>query len=122
MIESWDDAITLKQQKELLEASVEALISLALACERNDVQKRLEIAYMDGMKLCFYPASVAKDFFNGNLRLVVEDNFSRCGSGRLFPVGGDYSPHNYYWAVQTFRLMPEFLKGLVTKLHEKVIE
>lgn len=122
MIESWDDVITDKQHAEIQVHSVEALVALEHDCQRQKVRVRLEIAYMDGKNLCYYPASFVNKFFDcgESGRLVIEDNFRKCGGGKLYPVSNGYSLYNSYWAVEYFRLTPKFLREFSLKLFEKV--
>ncbi len=121
MIESWDDAITVKQHIELQKDAVEALSSFDQACKNNDVRLRLEIAYIDGMRLCFYPVVIARDFGVNYSGLVVEKNFGR-RDAELLPVHFNVSYYHYDWAVRTFRLTPKFLREFTNKLYEKVLE
>ncbi len=123
MIESWDDAVTLKQREELLVAAMNELDSLEKACQNNDVQVRLEIAYMNGSRLCFYPKSNSEDLSvkDGYGMLVVEFNFGKAGAW-LSPVDLDLNLCTPSWAVKTFKLTPKFLREFALKLHAKVYE
>ena len=73
--------------------------------------------------LCFYPLPTAVAFNIGEPCLVVEDNFGRCGGGSLIKIKDDQNyMYNFFWAVQTFRLAPKFLREFALKLYEKVSE
>ncbi len=122
MIESWEDVLTEKQYKDFLTASVTALISFEITCSKSNILSRLEIAYMNGMRLCFYPVHIAEEFGITTSCIVVEDNFQRCGVGILYPMSGDYGPYNPYWVVLTFKLTPKYLEQIKSKLIGKVAE
>ena len=123
MIESWDDVLTAEQFDNFMNEADRELRSLLRAFVAKNANKRIVLEYVNGCRLCFYPLLTAVEFNIGEPCLVVEDNFSRCGGGSLIKIKDDQSyKNNFFWAVQTFRLTPKFLREFALKLYEKVSE
>lgn len=121
MIESWDDVLTADQYSEISDLARKSFLSLVSAFNSGRVGAIVKIEYMDGMRLCFYPAHEAQKFGIEKAGLVAENFRDRDGKP-LIKIENDCSRYNAAWAISTFRLTPKFLKDFLRKLHEKVSE